>query len=154
LHRMNDVKEKILEVLPYGPPFRFVDELLRVDENSIEGVYTFREDEHFYAGHFKDRPVTPGVILTECMAQIGVACLGIYLSINDDSNSENGQPAFAFTESKVMFENPVFPGEKVHVISRKKYWRLGKLNCLVELYNDKQERVCVGELSGMVKMIE
>ena len=48
-------------------------------KTGAEGFYTFKEDEYFYQGHFKDNPITPGVILTEVMAQIGVVCLGIYL---------------------------------------------------------------------------
>jgi len=64
--------------LPYSSPFLFVDELITVDENSIVGNFTFNEDLDFYKGHFKDNPVTPGVILTETMAQIGLVALGIY----------------------------------------------------------------------------
>ncbi|RZM23479.1 MAG: beta-hydroxyacyl-ACP dehydratase, partial [Pedobacter sp.] len=64
-------KEEILSHLPYTEPFLFVDELLDIDENGATGTFTFREDLDFYKGHFKDHPVTPGVILTETMAQIG-----------------------------------------------------------------------------------
>ena len=69
----------ILSILPYSKPFLFVDKILEIDLNSIVGEYTFSADHDFYKGHFKDNPITPGVILTECMAQIGLACLGIYL---------------------------------------------------------------------------
>ena len=71
--------KNILKKLPYTKPFLFVDELLKVNENSAEGLYTFPVDSFFYKGHFKNNPVTPGVILTECMAQIGVVSLGIFL---------------------------------------------------------------------------
>ncbi|MDX1428125.1 MAG: hypothetical protein R3206_09910, partial [Salegentibacter mishustinae] len=71
--------KNILKKLPYTKPFLFVDELLKVNENSAEGRYTFPVDSFFYKGHFKNNPVTPGVILTECMAQIGVVSLGIFL---------------------------------------------------------------------------
>ena len=75
-------KEQIISRLPYSKPFLFVDELLNIDENRVEGIYTFDENLDFYKGHFKDNPVTPGVILTEVMAQIGLVCLGIFL-LND-----------------------------------------------------------------------
>ncbi len=61
----------IISKLPYKKPFLFVDEILQIDEDGCTGSYTFPEDSDFYKGHFKDHPVTPGVILTECMAQIG-----------------------------------------------------------------------------------
>ena len=71
--------KEIIKLLPYQYPFLFVDELTMISDQSITGHYTFKNNEYFYIGHFKDNPVTPGVILTECMAQIGVVCLGIYL---------------------------------------------------------------------------
>ena len=74
-------KNTIIQLLPYKPPFLFVEELSHISENGSEGYYTFKNDEFFYQGHFKDRPITPGVILIEVMAQIGVVCLGIYLSL-------------------------------------------------------------------------
>ncbi len=72
-------KQEIIKKLPYQKPFLFVDELTEISENGITGNYTFIENEYFYEGHFKENPITPGVILTETMAQIGVVCLGIYL---------------------------------------------------------------------------
>ena len=83
---------EIIALLPYQKPFLFVDSINDLSEKGIVGHYTFKEDEIFYEGHFKDNPITPGVILTECMAQIGLVCLGIYLlkdeleTISDVSN--------------------------------------------------------------------
>ena len=59
-----ELLDQILALLPQQRPFRYVDEILEVDEQRIVGRYTFREDEWFYAGHFPGRPVTPGVIWT------------------------------------------------------------------------------------------
>ncbi len=73
-------KEEIISKLPYSKPFLFVDELLHIDENRVEGTYTFDENLDFYKGHFKDNPITPGVILTEVMAQIGLVCLEKYFN--------------------------------------------------------------------------
>lgn len=138
----------IVEKLPYGPSFNFVDGLTHLDEEGCEGFYTFREDHVFYRHHFKDHPVTPGVMLTECMAQIGLACLGIYL-VGDQGGYSAIQ--MAFSENQVVFERAVYPNEKVKVISKKSYWRLGKLKCYVEMYNSEGLKVCYGTLAGMVK---
>ena len=80
--------KEIISKLPYSKPFLFVDELLHVDQNGVEGNYTFNENLDFYKGHFNNNPVTPGVMLTEVMAQIGVVCLGIYL-LNEKYNFIN-----------------------------------------------------------------
>lgn len=136
---------EILDKLPYSQPFLFVDELIRIDENKVEGTYTFSEDEFFYKGHFKNQPVTPGVILTECMAQIGVVCLGIYLL--KDEIEERQKIALSSTE--VDFYLPVFPGEKVTVISEKIYFRFKKLKCEVKMYNAESKLICKGKIAGM-----
>jgi 3-hydroxyacyl-[acyl-carrier-protein] dehydratase len=137
----------IKELLPYQPPFLFVDRYLRIDEKGAEGEYTFREDEYFYQGHFPDYPVTPGVILTEAMAQIGLVGLGIFLTKAYESKKAQ---KFVFTSSEVEYLKEVLPGEKVKVASEKIYFRLGKLKCKVEMWNESGERVTKGVLAGMV----
>ncbi|PKA84192.1 3-hydroxyacyl-[acyl-carrier-protein] dehydratase [Ulvibacter sp. MAR_2010_11] len=142
---MNRLQD-ILNLLPYSEPFLFVDGLDEVSQEGITGHYIFKKDAYFYEGHFKGNPVTPGVILTECMAQIGVVCLGIYLL--SEKASEKMQVALSSTE--IDFYKPVFPGERVSVISEKEYFRFGKLKCKVKMLNEKEELVCKGVISGMV----
>ena len=144
-------KETIIQLLPYQAPFLFVEELTYISENRSEGYYTFKNDEYFYQGHFKDKPVTPGVILTEVMAQIGVVCLGIYLLKKDFS--EIKKPQIALTSNEVDFFLPVKPKERVKVVSEKIYFRFNKLKCKVQLFNKKNELVCKGTISGMLKVI-
>lgn len=134
----------ILSKLPYEKPFLFVDELLQIDENGVRGTFTFDEKLEFYKGHFKENPITPGVILIETMAQIGLVCLGIYLTLNEDLSQ------IAFSSSEVEFLKPVYPNEKVTVISEKVYFRFGKLKCKVRMLNSKNEEVCSGTLSGII----
>ncbi|HEY6142690.1 MAG TPA: hydroxymyristoyl-ACP dehydratase [Flavobacterium sp.] len=139
-------KQEIISKLPYSKPFLFVDELLYIDENRVEGTYTFDENLDFYKGHFKDNPITPGVILTEVMAQIGVVCLGIYL-INDTFNKDT---SIALTSIEIEFLKPVLPKEKIIVISDKIYFKFGKLKCKVLMKNEKGENVCSGTIAGMM----
>lgn len=138
--------QQIINSLPYTRPFKFVDKLLAISENGVEGEYTFTEDEYFYEGHFINNPVTPGVILTECMAQIGVVCLGIYLL--SESTSEKFDVAMSSTS--IDFLKPVYPGETVTVISEKEYFRFNKLKCKVKMLNEAREVVCKGVISGMI----
>ena len=144
-------KETVLQLLPFQAPFLFVEELTYISENRSEGYYTFKNDEYFYQGHFKDKPITPGVILTEVMAQIGVVCLGIYLL--KKSFSEIKKPQIALTSNEVDFFLPVKPKERVKVVSEKIYFRFNKLKCKVQLFNQKNELVCKGMISGMLKVM-
>lgn len=141
-------KKDIIQYLPYSKPFLFVDELLEVSENGVSGTYTFSESEFFYKGHFKENPITPGVILTETMAQIGLVCLGIYL-LKEDISSEK-KPQIALTSNQIDFFLPVYPNEKVRVVSEKEYFRFNKLKCAVKMYNINDELVCRGTISGMI----
>ena len=138
-------KQEIISKLPYSKPFLFVDELLEIDGNRVEGTYTFDENLDFYKGHFNGNPVTPGVILTEVMAQIGLVCLGIYLVDNLNKNS-----TIALTSTEMEFLKPVFPNEKVTVISEKIYFRFGKLKCKVKMINESGEEVCSGIIAGVL----
>ena len=140
--------EKILEKLPYSTPFLFVDELISVDENGVTGTFTFKEDLDFYKGHFKNNPITPGVILTETMAQIGLVCLGIFL-VGNDLNAES---QIGLTSTEIEFLKPVFPGEKVTVISEKMYFRFNKLKCKVKMLNEKSELFCEGVIAGIINV--
>lgn len=141
--------KNILKKLPYTKPFLFVDELLKVNENSAEGRYTFPVDSFFYKGHFKNNPVTPGVILTECMAQIGVVSLGIFLL--QDQVNESKEIELALSSSEVDFYLPVFPGETVKVVSEKLFFRFNKLKCEVRMYDKTEKLICRGKIAGMIK---
>lgn len=142
--------EEIIAKLPYQHPFLFVDDILEVDDNGISGSYRYDAAHDFYKGHFKDIPVTPGVILTETMAQIGLVSFGIYLL------SKSGHPLselkIALTSSEMDFFKPVFPGEKVLVKSVKEYFRFNKLKCKVEMFNENGELVSRGKIAGMMNV--
>ena len=138
--------QEIISKLPYSKPFLFVNEIIHIDENGVEGTFTFDENLDFYKGHFKEYPITPGVILTETMAQIGLVCLGIFIL----KNTFNEKTSIALTSTDIEFLKPVFPNEKVTVISEKIYFRFGKLKCKVIMKNHKDEVVCSGEIAGMI----
>src|SRR5882672_6046079 len=116
--------DHILNLLPYKSSFRFVDEITSLDENSVTGNYTLKKDSFFYEDHFPGNPVTPGVIIAEIMAQIGLVVLGIYLMSGKEKispDSDNTLPLLTSTE--ISFYKMVLPGEKVTVISKKQYFR-------------------------------
>ncbi|MEJ1221826.1 3-hydroxyacyl-ACP dehydratase FabZ family protein [Sediminicola sp. 1XM1-17] len=140
--------KEIIDQLPYGPEFRFVDRLHRVTEDGVVGEFTFLEDMYFFKGHFKQRPVTPGVILTECCAQIGLVCLGLYVLNESDTSIIK----LGLSSSEMEFLLPVFPNETVMVTSKKIYFRFQKLKCEVRMHNSKGELVCKGVLAGMIKL--
>lgn len=146
------MQEKILQLLPYKSSFRFVDNITAVDDNGITGNYTLKPGAFFYEDHFAGNPVTPGVIITEIMAQIGVVSLGIYFLLKDAQSSNEVYPLLTSTE--VSFFKMVLPGQKVTVISKKEYFRFNKLKCYIEMYDEGNELVARGMFAGIIKQVD
>ncbi len=146
-----ETMDLILKAVPQQPPFRFVDEIIELDENHIIGAYRYREDEYFYKGHFPDRPITPGVLLIETMAQTGVVALGLYLTMlqNNIPVTETKEMITLFTiAEEVEFEGIVVPGERVIVRGEKIYFRRGSLKTKVKMERENGKLVCWGILAG------
>jgi 3-hydroxyacyl-[acyl-carrier-protein] dehydratase len=154
----------ILDRLPYKSTFRFVDEISFLDPDKVIGHYTLRADTFFYADHFPGNPVTPGAIVTEIMAQIGLVVLGIFLLADDatvraddatgraDGTTKPAIPVFPLlTSVDVSFLKMVLPGQKVTVISSKVYFRFSKLKCKVVMQDEAGEPIARGVFSGMIR---
>jgi 3-hydroxyacyl-[acyl-carrier-protein] dehydratase len=146
---------EILNYLPYKSSFRFVDNISLLSANEVVGDYTLRKDAFFYQDHFVGNPVTPGVIVTEIMAQIGLVVLGLFLMKSEDENSIRAGNNFPLlTSTEVSFHKMVLPGEKVTVISKKQYFRFGKLKCYVEMLDSAGELVAKGFFAGIIKKVD
>src|SRR5215470_11570613 len=111
----------VLDAVPHRPPFRFIDEILELDEEHIVAAYTFPPDADFFRGHFPGNPITPGVLLLEAMAQAGVVAHGIYLLGRGPVASSRF--VTLFTQATVEFSGIVRPGERVTVHGRKLLFR-------------------------------
>ena len=141
--------EEVLALIPQQEPFRFIDEILELDSEHIVARYVFPEEADFYRGHFPGRPITPGVILVETMAQAGVVAFGIYLYALEFSADEVEKMLTVFTDASVDFSGEVLPGERVTTTAHVKFFRRKKLRARVEMRRDDGTVVCSGELSGM-----
>ena len=147
---MND----ILNYLPYKSSFLFVDNITKLNDDGVVGDYTLKSDAFFYEDHFPGNPVTPGVIITEIMAQIGLVVLGIHLMIDGkhiDGATMDKDSFPLLTSTNVEFFKMVLPEEKVIVTSKKQYFRFGKLKCLVQMHNTAKELIAKGTFAGVIK---
>lgn len=140
------VIEQVLAAIPQQTPFRFIDDIIELSDDHIVGRYTFRTDEFFYAGHFPGRPVTPGVILLEAMAQTGVVALGIYNALKAGGNLNL---VTLFTDAEVEYNAMVLPGETVTIKGQKLFLRRGKIRSKVEMFKADGTLAATGALSGM-----
>ena len=97
--------EQIMSILPHRPPFLFIDKILKISDNSITGLKYVSPDEPYFKGHFPGRPVMPGVLQIEAMAQVG----GV-LVLSTFPDPENYLTFFGRIEN-AKFKRPVEPGD-------------------------------------------
>jgi beta-hydroxyacyl-ACP dehydratase FabZ len=103
---MIDINE-IMEVLPHRYPFLLVDRVVEMEEKRIRAIKNVTFNEPFFAGHFPDRPVMPGVLVVEAMAQAGG-----YLLFSQLEDRE-GKLIFFTGIDNCRFRKPVVPGDQL-----------------------------------------
>jgi 3-hydroxyacyl-[acyl-carrier-protein] dehydratase len=140
--------QQILQMLPHRYPFLLVDriEQIRGDESCI-GIKNVTANEPFFLGHFPGRPVMPGVLLLEGMAQsAGAICA---LSLGKDGPP---QSVYFLTVDKAKFRRPVVPGDRIEYhmrqIAKRKtmWWFRGEAKVDGEL-------VCEAEVGAMIAKV-
>jgi 3-hydroxyacyl-[acyl-carrier-protein] dehydratase len=141
-------REEVLPLIPQRYPFRFVDEILELTDTRVVGRYTWDPGLDFYNGHFPGNPVTPGVLMIECMGQCGVVPLGIYFSYRDHPDDAEKITTF-FTDASVDFSGVVLPGQTVTIESDLVFYRRRKVQVESQATLDDGTIVCSGKLAGM-----
>jgi len=140
---------EILAAVPQQEPFRFIDEILEIDDDHVVAAVRFGAQHDFFRGHFPGRPITPGAILVEAMAQAALVAHGIYLLAKQPPRESNGRLLSVFTDADVEFAAMVTPGMRVVTTGRKIFFRHRKLRSAVRMHLEDGTLVCSGELSGI-----
>ena len=97
----------IMKILPHRYPFLLVDRVIAMEEGKrAVGIKNVTMNEDFFQGHFPGRPVMPGVLIVEAMAQVG----GV-LMLSPQEN--RGKLAFFMAANEVKFRKPVVPGDQL-----------------------------------------
>jgi len=102
----------IIKILPHRHPFLFVDMITELEVGErIVGVKNVTINEYFFTGHFPGKPIMPGVLVIEAMAQVG----GILAKLSEpESMAQKGDTAIYFMAiDKVRFRKPIFPGDQI-----------------------------------------
>lgn len=102
--------EEIKAVIPHRYPFLLVDRVLEMDDQKIIAIKNVTGNEDFFNGHFPGKPLMPGVLQVEAMAQAG--CIMVLKMICEDP--ENTTIVFS-NISKAKFRRPVVPGDQLRM---------------------------------------
>ena len=105
-----DAKE-IEKVIPHRGDMRMVDEIREYSDTSAVGIKYVRDDEFWCAGHFPDKPIMPGVLQVEALAQ--TACFVAFKRMNPDEAAQT--LGYFTTMEKIKFSHMVHPGDKLEL---------------------------------------
>ncbi len=118
-----DVTE-IMKMIPHRHPFLLIDKMrdIYAEEKAI-GIKNVTINEHFFTGHFPDKPIMPGVLIIEAMAQTA----GVTVMAGQDDLS-NERMVFFMSVDSAKFRKPVVPGDTVElhvekIRSRANVWK-------------------------------
>ena len=117
--------QKILASLPHRYPFLLVDRIVDIDgDDSCIGIKNVTINEPQFQGHFPDRPVMPGVMLIEGMAQTAGAICARKSGVGSNL-------VYFMTIDNARFRKPVVPGDRVefHVTKQKQRGNIWKFHC-------------------------
>ena len=99
----------IREILPHRYPFLLVDRIEEIGDNHIVGIKNVTANEPFFAGHFPEYPVMPGVLIVESMAQVaGVLVL-------QSMTGRDRKLVLLASIEEARFRRPVLPGDQLRI---------------------------------------
>ena len=101
--------EDIKKILPHREPFLFVDRVVEITDKRVVGTKQLTGREPFFQGHFPQRPVMPGVLMVEALAQAG----GVLMLSKPE---HHGKIAYLASVSKARFRRVVVPGEELRLV--------------------------------------
>jgi 3-hydroxymyristoyl/3-hydroxydecanoyl-(acyl carrier protein) dehydratase len=103
--------EEILPLLPHRPPFLFVDRVMTLEPHKlIIAERELRPDEPQFAGHFPGRPIMPGVLITEALAQTSGLLIGLSEKMSSAAPPEKPK-AYFLALANMKFTHPAVPGD-------------------------------------------
>jgi beta-hydroxyacyl-ACP dehydratase FabZ len=96
-----------MKILPHREPFLFVDRITHLEEGvHAVGLKNVTMNDYFFKGHFPGRPVMPGVIIVEALAQVG----GVMMLA---PQANRGKLAFFLAAKEIKFRKTVVPGDQL-----------------------------------------
>jgi 3-hydroxyacyl-[acyl-carrier-protein] dehydratase len=104
-------RRRIMEMIPHRDPFLMIDKVRDLVKNErATGIKNVSLDDYYFRGHFPTRPVMPGVLIIEAMAQTAAV-----LVVHTLGPASEGKLVYFMSVDNARFRHPVVPGDIVHV---------------------------------------
>ena len=103
--------QEVMKLIPHRYPFLLVDRILEYNSEKLIAIKNVTINEPFFQGHFPDRPIMPGVMIVEAMAQ-AASCLVV---LENKKGDENDLSVFLMKIDKARFRKPITPGDQIRM---------------------------------------
>ena len=126
--------DELLKILPHRYPFIMIDKVIRWDKKkSLQAIKNVSINEPYFQGHFPEKPIFPGVLILESMAQAGS------LIISDFVDNPSKKLVFLSKVLNFKIHKNVIPGDQLYIEAKLLQHKMNSFKLSVECFVDKKQ---------------
>ena len=126
--------DELLKILPHRYPFLMIDKVIKWDKKkSLQAIKNISINEPYFQGHFPEKPIFPGVLILESMAQAGS------LIISDFVDNPSKKLAYLSKVLNFKIHKNVIPGDQLYIEAKLLQHKMNSFKFSVECFVDKKQ---------------
>ena len=126
--------DELLKILPHRYPFLMIDKVIKWDKKkSLQAIKNISINEPYFQGHFPEKPIFPGVLILESMAQAGS------LIISDFVDNPSKKLAYLSKVLNFKIHKNVIPGDQLYIEAKLLQHKMNSFKFSVECFVDQKQ---------------